>query len=160
MVRWPSTSDEGDHVHLKRGRVIEVMTETLLVKAGTKVRFETPLIETTGQIHAEDDIRSDAQVVDQVRSMQKIATSITAINTAIVPHQASNSNPPGRNSTPRRNSTPHARGALCIHGRRHKPNYRRFDRPADFNAGKRRVPAANDSAGQLLGRPGAGLATS
>lgn len=64
-------SDEGDHVHLKRGRVIEVMTETLLVKAGTKVRFETPLIETTGKIRAEDDIKSDTQVVDQVRSMQE-----------------------------------------------------------------------------------------
>mgnify|MGYP001575240472 CR=1 FL=1 len=63
-------SDEGDHVHLKRGRVIEVETETLLVKAGTKVRFETPLIESTGKIHAESDIQSDAEVIDQVRSMQ------------------------------------------------------------------------------------------
>lgn len=63
-------SDEGDHVHLKRGRVIEVETETLLVKAGTKVRFETPLIETTGQIQAEGNIQSAAEVIDQVRSMQ------------------------------------------------------------------------------------------
>jgi len=49
-------SDEGDHVLLKRGRVIEVETEMLLIKASTKVRFETPLIETTGQVTAEGTI--------------------------------------------------------------------------------------------------------
>jgi phage gp45-like len=49
-------TDEGDKVHLKRGRVVEIETETLLVKAGTKVRFETPLIESTGQVKADLDI--------------------------------------------------------------------------------------------------------
>ncbi|TBV12749.1 phage baseplate assembly protein V [Stutzerimonas kirkiae] len=43
-------TDEGDCIHLKRGRLIEVVTETLLVKAGTKVRFETPMVEATGDI--------------------------------------------------------------------------------------------------------------
>lgn len=57
-------TDEGDHVHLQRGRVMEVVTETLLVKAGTKVRFETPLIETTG------DIKADGDITDHTRSMQ------------------------------------------------------------------------------------------
>ncbi|SEC23708.1 baseplate assembly protein [Pseudomonas marginalis] len=63
-------SDEGDHVHLKRGRVIEVMTETLLVKASTKVRFETPLIETTGEVQAEGNIQSAGEIIDHTRSMQ------------------------------------------------------------------------------------------
>lgn len=63
-------SDEGDHVYLKRGRVIEVVTETLLVKAGTKVRFETPLIETTGEVQAEGNIQSVGEVIDHTRSMQ------------------------------------------------------------------------------------------
>lgn len=63
-------SDEGDRVHLKRGRVIEVVTDTLLVKATTKVRFETPMIETTGQVQADGSIQSAADVIDQVRSMQ------------------------------------------------------------------------------------------
>jgi phage baseplate assembly protein V len=49
-------TDEGDTVILKRGRVVEVTTQTLLVKAGTKVRFETPLVETTGQVKADGDI--------------------------------------------------------------------------------------------------------
>lgn len=44
-------TDEGDYVHLKRGRIVEINTATLVVKASTKVRFETPLIETTGSIN-------------------------------------------------------------------------------------------------------------
>ncbi|ASN71141.1 putative baseplate assembly protein [uncultured Caudovirales phage] len=63
-------TDEGDHVHLKRGRVIEVETETLLVKASKKVRFETPLIEASGEYQGEGNIQSQADVIDRVRSMQ------------------------------------------------------------------------------------------
>jgi phage gp45-like len=43
-------SDEGDHVHLKRGRVIEVETETLLIKAKKLTRIESPQVEATGKI--------------------------------------------------------------------------------------------------------------
>ena len=57
-------SDEGDRVHLKRGRVVEVVTQTLLVKAGDKVRFETPLLEVTGNITSAGDI------TDHTRSIQ------------------------------------------------------------------------------------------
>ncbi|WP_339429510.1 phage baseplate assembly protein domain-containing protein [Pseudomonas taetrolens] len=63
-------SDEGDYVHLKRGRVIELVTETFLIKASKKVSFETPLIETSGEVQAEGNIQSAAEVIDQLRSMQ------------------------------------------------------------------------------------------
>ena len=63
-------TDEGDHVHLKRGRVIEVVTDTLLVKASKKVRFETPMIEATGEYQGKGNIQSAADVIDKVRSMQ------------------------------------------------------------------------------------------
>ncbi|WP_060495333.1 phage baseplate assembly protein domain-containing protein [Pseudomonas sp. GTC 16482] len=63
-------TDEGDYIHLKRGRLIEVVTDTLVVKANTKVRFETPVIEATGQVQADDNIQSAKEVIDQVRSMQ------------------------------------------------------------------------------------------
>ena len=49
-------TDEGDHVLLKRGRVVEIETDTLHVKAGTKVQLDTPLVETTGQVRAALDI--------------------------------------------------------------------------------------------------------
>ncbi|MCY1297747.1 phage baseplate assembly protein V [compost metagenome] len=48
-------SDEGDKIHLKRGRVIEFDTQTLNIKAGTAVNFDTPLITQTGQIISEGD---------------------------------------------------------------------------------------------------------
>lgn len=58
-------TDEGDYVHLKRGRLIEVATETLVFKASNKVRFETPLVE------ASQDITADGDVSDKVRSMRE-----------------------------------------------------------------------------------------
>jgi phage baseplate assembly protein V len=48
-------SDEGDKVHFKRGRVIEIETMTLKVKAGTMVEFDTPLIRATGRIESAGD---------------------------------------------------------------------------------------------------------
>lgn len=49
-------TDEGDFLHFKRGRVIEVETMTLKIKAQTGVDFETPLIRTTGRIEAAGDV--------------------------------------------------------------------------------------------------------
>lgn len=48
-------TDEGDVIHLKRGRVIEIETMTLKIKAGTAVEFDTPLIHTTGRIVSDGD---------------------------------------------------------------------------------------------------------
>ncbi|WP_371877783.1 phage baseplate assembly protein V [Pseudomonas mosselii] len=48
-------TDEGDCLHFKRGRVIEIQTLTLKVKAETAVEFDTPVIRTTGQIVSEGD---------------------------------------------------------------------------------------------------------
>ncbi|MGO0632206.1 phage baseplate assembly protein domain-containing protein [Pseudomonas sp. SAR267] len=52
-------TDEGDYIHLKRGKLIEVKTDTLIVNASKKVVFDTPLVEGTGQIK------------DAVRTMQE-----------------------------------------------------------------------------------------
>lgn len=49
-------TDEGDYVKLARGNIVEI-------KAGTKIRFDTPLAEFTGQIHATDTVTSDADVI-------------------------------------------------------------------------------------------------
>lgn len=48
-------TDEGDKVHLKRGRVIDIETETLNIKASTAVNFETPVINQTGKIVSQGD---------------------------------------------------------------------------------------------------------
>ena len=48
-------TDEGDVLHFKRERVIEIETMTLKIKAGTAVEFDTPLIHTTGRIVSDGD---------------------------------------------------------------------------------------------------------
>lgn len=48
-------TDEGDYLVFKRGRVIEVETVTLKVKAETAVEFDTPVIRTTGRIESDGD---------------------------------------------------------------------------------------------------------
>lgn len=49
-------TDEGDKVHLKRNRVIEVTTHTFKVNASAKCEFNTPLATFSGDIQADGDI--------------------------------------------------------------------------------------------------------
>lgn len=48
-------TDEGDRIHLKRGRVVEIETVTLRVKASEGIHFDTPEITQTGRIVSEGD---------------------------------------------------------------------------------------------------------
>lgn len=51
-------TDEGDRIHLKRGRVIDIETGTLNIRATTAVNIETPLITQTGQIVSQGDVQA------------------------------------------------------------------------------------------------------
>lgn len=48
-------TDEGDKIHFKRGRIIDIETQTLNIKAGVAVNFDTPTINQTGQIVSDGD---------------------------------------------------------------------------------------------------------
>lgn len=48
-------TDEGDRIHLKRGRVIDIETGTLNIKASQAVNFDTPVIHQTGKIISQGD---------------------------------------------------------------------------------------------------------
>ena len=48
-------TDEGDKFHFKRGRVIDLETVTLNVKASDSVNFETPVIRASGRIESAGD---------------------------------------------------------------------------------------------------------
>lgn len=48
-------TDEGDKFHFKRGRIIDIETVTLNVKATESVNFDTPLITSTGRIKSAGD---------------------------------------------------------------------------------------------------------
>ncbi|MDU9415225.1 phage baseplate assembly protein V [Pseudomonas sp. zfem005] len=64
-------TDEGDRLHFKRGRVIEVETMTLRVTASEAVEFTTPVIRTTGRIESTGD-----QVAGGISQMQHIHGSV------------------------------------------------------------------------------------
>jgi phage baseplate assembly protein V len=68
-------TDEGDKLHFKRGRVIEIETLTLKVKAQTAVNFDTPLITTTGKIVSQGD-----QVAGGISQMQHVHNGVQAGN--------------------------------------------------------------------------------
>ncbi|MCD4675337.1 MAG: phage baseplate assembly protein [Desulfobacula sp.] len=63
-------TDEGDHIHMKRGNLVEVATRELKIIASEKVSMETPLVETTGEIKADLDITD--QVPGTGRSMESM----------------------------------------------------------------------------------------
>ena len=48
-------TDEGDKVHFKRGRIIDIETQTLNIKASTAVNIDSPVINQTGQIISDGD---------------------------------------------------------------------------------------------------------
>lgn len=48
-------TDEGDRLHFKRGRIIDIETVTLNIKATDSVNFDTPLLTSTGRIESAGD---------------------------------------------------------------------------------------------------------
>ena len=48
-------TDEGDRIHFKRDRIIDIETVTLNIKASESVNFDTPLIKTNGRIESTGD---------------------------------------------------------------------------------------------------------
>lgn len=65
-------TDEGDHIVLKRGRVIEVTTDTLILHAKNKVVLDTPRVETSGEITAEKSIVSQSEIQDRLGSLSSM----------------------------------------------------------------------------------------
>lgn len=65
-------TDEGDSVVLKRGKVIEVTTDTFIVNAKNKVVLDTPRVETKGKITATHAIVSADEVRDRVGSLSSV----------------------------------------------------------------------------------------
>lgn len=66
-------TDEGDCIHFKRGRIVEVIAGSALkvtspdvtVTASSKVTLDTPEVHCTGKISADGDITTQTQVTAQ-----------------------------------------------------------------------------------------------
>lgn len=66
-------TDEGDYVHFKRGRIVEV-------KAGEQCVVDAPLATFKGDLHVEGSITCDNQVSDANGSMQEMRDTYNAHN--------------------------------------------------------------------------------
>ncbi|WP_448645398.1 phage baseplate assembly protein V [Pseudomonas mediterranea] len=66
-------TDEGDKIHFKRGRIIDIETGTLNIKATTAVNFETPVINQTGQIISAGD-----QLAGGISQINHVHTGVQA----------------------------------------------------------------------------------
>ncbi|WP_334597493.1 phage baseplate assembly protein V [Pseudomonas alvandae] len=66
-------TDEGDKIHFKRGRIIDIETGTLNIKATTAVNFETPVINQTGQIVSDGD-----QLAGGISQINHVHTGVQA----------------------------------------------------------------------------------
>ena len=66
-------TDEGDKVHFKRGRIIDIETDTLNIKATTAVNFDTPVINQTGEIVSAGD-----QIAGGVSQIGHVHTNVQA----------------------------------------------------------------------------------
>jgi len=60
-------TDEGDRIHFKRGRVIDIETGTLTIRASQGVNIDTPTLTQSGRI-----ISSGDQVAGGVSQMQHV----------------------------------------------------------------------------------------
>lgn len=50
-------SDEGDKIHFKRGRIVDIV-------AGTKIRFTAPEVEFSGKVSVAGDVESGGDIKD------------------------------------------------------------------------------------------------
>lgn len=64
-------TDEGDKIHFKRGKVIDIVTSTLNIAATTAVNFTTPVINTTGQIVSVGD-----QIAGSISQIEHVHGSV------------------------------------------------------------------------------------
>jgi len=68
-------TDEGDRVHFKRGRIIDIETNTLNIKATTAVNFDTPTITQTGRIVSlGDQVAGEVSQIGHVHSNVQIGS--------------------------------------------------------------------------------------
>ncbi|CNF00526.1 MULTISPECIES: phage baseplate assembly protein V [Yersinia] len=86
-------SDEGDSIILKRGNQIEVNTKQFIVNAEEKAVFNTPLIEASGQIKAQGNVESAADVQDETGTM---AAMRGQFNSHTHPHGEPNTDVPNQ----------------------------------------------------------------
>jgi phage baseplate assembly protein V len=65
-------TDEGDKIHLQRGRVIRMETNTLHIQATQKIHLDTPMLEVTGDV--QDCIGTNKITLQTMRNNYNVHT--------------------------------------------------------------------------------------
>lgn len=68
-------TDEGDRVHFKRGRIIDIETGTLNIKASAAVNIDSPVVNQTGKIVSQGD-----QVAGGISQIEHVHSGVQAGN--------------------------------------------------------------------------------
>ncbi|MET1070023.1 MULTISPECIES: phage baseplate assembly protein V [Pseudomonas] len=68
-------TDEGDRIHFKRGRIIDIQTATLNIRASSAVNIDTPTLTQTGQIISQGD-----QVAGGISQIKHVHVGVQAGN--------------------------------------------------------------------------------
>ena len=71
-------TDEGDSVHLRRGRIVEVTTETLKISASSGVEIDTPTLTTTGNVEASGNVEDSLGSLAALRTAFNAHTHVSA----------------------------------------------------------------------------------
>lgn len=66
-------TDEGDYIHLKRGRIVEI-------KCGAEVSIDSPLVRVKHDLRVEGNVMCDGNVSDAAGSMQEMRETYNAHN--------------------------------------------------------------------------------
>lgn len=89
-------TDEGDKLHFKRNRIIEVTTQTFKVNASTKVEINTPLLDVNADNSTfSGNITADGDIKDQNGGSGRTMASMRSIyNSHHQPVVSGTANPP------------------------------------------------------------------
>lgn len=64
-------TDEGDKIHFKRGRIIDIDTATLNIRASSAVNIDTPTLTQSGQIVSQGD-----QIAGGISQIQHVHSGV------------------------------------------------------------------------------------
>jgi phage baseplate assembly protein V len=68
-------TDEGDKIHFKRGRIIDIETATLNIRASSAVNIDTPTLTQTGKIVSQGD-----QIAGGISQIKHVHVGVQAGN--------------------------------------------------------------------------------
>lgn len=86
-------TDEGDSIVMRRGRIIDITTETLNITAATAVNIDTPTVNMTKRLNVQEQITGQGGMSVsggdgvEVDGTMKVSQDVTAAGRSLVHHK-------------------------------------------------------------------------